>query len=347
MKTIILVALCSLSFSLFSQKTTFSGEIKNPFQETVYLRYYVQEEGKWNEVIVDSATLDEGRFRMAFDLDSLTSLQFYDGNEMAYLLMAPGENLSVSINTIYFDETLLFSGDGAARHNMMKNLYMIKEAEMNWIYGPEHVKKAEDTTKFFESLEAMKFKLEGFIAEMKAQLPEVKDELAAQKEAHFKSIDRAMSFIRKKFTLEKMVIDTKGQPFLAVKGIDLAGKKIGIDEFYGKPIVLDFWATWCGPCKYQFPYLHELETAYSDRFNFVSVGVWCKEDEWKKMATEQGFKLNIFLDKEEADKLKAPYLLTSIPRYMLLDAKGNLINVNASRPTTGLEDQLKEVLAEK
>ena len=89
MKTIFLVSLCSLSFTLFSQKTTLSGEITNPFQETVYLRYYVQEEGQWNEVIVDSATLDEGRFRMSFDLDSLTSLQLYDGNEMAYLLMAP------------------------------------------------------------------------------------------------------------------------------------------------------------------------------------------------------------------------------------------------------------------
>jgi thiol-disulfide isomerase/thioredoxin len=58
---------------------------------------------------------------------------------------------------------------------------------------------------------------------------------------------------------------------------DLSGKKIKLSEFSGKPLVLNLWATWCGPCRFEIPMLNDLHKKYSDK-GLVIVGISTDED---------------------------------------------------------------------
>jgi thiol-disulfide isomerase/thioredoxin len=348
MKTQLLFLFMAVSAYCFSQSTsTVSGKINNPTGEKVYLRYYEKVDGKWTTSYHDSCVLDNGIFKLSAQLDSLTYIELFDGNEMAFIYLAPNENLKVSFNTLFFDETIIYSGDGSNRNNLMKNIFMIEEAlnidKYMAMYRP--LKDQDmDTTQLFKYIGKLDSTIVGFIENEKTSYPELEKVLDAKIASYAKNMDRLRNNLRKKAKKERLAIEVKGKAFMTVNGVNLEGKKVSLSDYYGQIMVLDFWATWCGPCKVQFPDQHVLEEKYKGKVTFMSVGVWCKEDEWRAFAKEEGFENNIFLDKEEADKLQEPYMLTSIPRYMILDAEGKIVDFNAGRPSSGLSGQLDELL---
>lgn len=63
------------------------------------------------------------------------------------------------------------------------------------------------------------------------------------------------------------------------------------------------------------------------------MGVYCKEEEWKKMATEEGFKNNIFLSKDVQDQIRE-LRIDFIPRYIVLDENHNILDAMAPRPSS-------------
>ncbi|MEZ4923415.1 MAG: TlpA disulfide reductase family protein [Crocinitomicaceae bacterium] len=117
-----------------------------------------------------------------------------------------------------------------------------------------------------------------------------------------------------------------------------------VSDFYGKITVLDFWATWCGPCKAEFPGLHELEKKYDGKVTFLGIASFCKKEDWEKMAKEEGFHNSIYIEKDDMDPVSSKYAIQTIPRYIILDADGKVINLEAQRPSSGLENQLIELL---
>lgn len=349
MKCFITSFILTCSICCLSQNTSISGTIENPFQETVYARYWDQATRK--TIILDSAQIKNGVYMLSFDLDSAKLFDFYDGSEYSRVLMKPGEHLGLSLNTAYFDETIHYTGDGANRHRLMKSMYLIQESEMNWIFNEmERIvnnfgkKDTPDTTDFFANVDTMQMNYEAFMSEQLVKFPDVKDEITSIMESHFLRMDRLVSQMRRSILLRAMEVSSVGDDFYNIVGVNLDDKKAEIKDFYGKPMVIDFWATWCGPCKYQFPFLKEIEAEYEDEVTFLSVAVWCEKEGWVKMAKDYGFKNNIFLEDVESDKLKEKYLLNFIPRYVLLDANGKIININAERPTTGLKEQLDALL---
>src|SRR5262245_37814470 len=61
---------------------------------------------------------------------------------------------------------------------------------------------------------------------------------------------------------------------------DSTGQTVRLSDYKGKVVLLDFWATWCGPCKVEEPWLKEFETTYKDR-GFAVLGVSMDEEGWK------------------------------------------------------------------
>jgi thiol-disulfide isomerase/thioredoxin len=66
------------------------------------------------------------------------------------------------------------------------------------------------------------------------------------------------------------------KPAPAFTLVDLKGKKVSLASFRGHPVLINFWATWCGPCKYEIPWLEQLQTQYASH-GFQILGVSADE----------------------------------------------------------------------
>jgi thiol-disulfide isomerase/thioredoxin len=125
------------------------------------------------------------------------------------------------------------------------------------------------------------------------------------------------------------------------------GKDLSFADFKGKVIYVDFWASWCGPCRQQFPYSKELHDKLSDKQKkevvFLYISIDNTEEIWKNSIKE------LKLEGEHAlspggwnSTATKHFQINSIPRYMLIDKKGNVVNPNASRPSE--ENTLQDIL---
>lgn len=339
-----LILLCGINS--IAQNTKLSGTIQNPQQDYVYLQYYNKTEQGWELVIVDSAKVDAGKFSMNFQIDSLTTLTFNDGNEFKELYLMPGDDMHIRLNTKFFDESFQCSGKGCERNNMMSSVYLAQESTFNNVYVNTADQSNIDTTELWKKLKEWEEDLISFVNDQKEEFKEMAGELDETAKGLAQRFARYPKQIRQDIAFAKMELAVIGKDFVNVEGVDLEGKKIDMKSFYGKPVLLDFWATWCGPCKYEMPFLQEMEKEIRADVNVVSVGVWCKEEDWKKMAEEFGFEFNIFLERDVADVLKEEYMLYYIPRYMLLDKDGKIVDISAERPSGSLKGQIDSYLQE-
>ncbi|TXN34969.1 TlpA family protein disulfide reductase [Flagellimonas hymeniacidonis] len=163
------------------------------------------------------------------------------------------------------------------------------------------------------------------------------------------NIEEARKLFLKSVTNEEMVAEIEerfenalrivpGRPSPKFYSYDNhAGGKSSLDDFNGKLVYIDFWATWCGPCKQQFPYLKEIEEEYHDRnIEFVSISLDKEEDRelWMKMVNELELGgVQLLANKNFEGEFEKAYLIKAIPRFVLLDRQGYIIDSNAPRPS--------------
>lgn len=333
----ILLTLSSLfiTFGVFAQQNVkLTGKITNPTGEKVYLFKQTVVDNQLKVDYHDSTAIaEDGSFELSASVSETDEAIFFDGNEQAAILLSPNDNMHLTLNTSYFDETLQFSGKGSEKNNALLNLYLINEINSNEI-GTLMNKGDIDTVALFKVQEKNDEAFMKLIEDYKSEIPEIEKRTEALVQSLEQRSSSLRKYLRSKIAFEKKMKPLLNQTAIDFEGVDLNGEKISLSDFKGKVTVVDFWATWCGPCKAEFPAYKELEAKYGDDVNFVSVGVYCKEKDWKKMAEEEGFSHNIFISKEEQDQI-SKYEVKTIPRYLVLDENFNLIDANAPRPSSG------------
>lgn len=125
-----------------------------------------------------------------------------------------------------------------------------------------------------------------------------------------------------------------GKP-MSVSGKLLGGKTFDISQYKGKVVLVDFWATWCGPCVAELPNVKEVYTKFHDRgFEVVGISLDSEIDTLRDFVSEKHLAWPIlFGDADEADGWSHPmakkYEVNSIPTAILLDRKGNVVSVHA------------------
>jgi thiol-disulfide isomerase/thioredoxin len=106
--------------------------------------------------------------------------------------------------------------------------------------------------------------------------------------------------------------------------MDLQGRVHTLSEYKGKIVFLNFWASWCGPCRAEMPSLQKLYESWDKtRFIMLAVNVGENEDRVEKFARENGYTFPILLDLES--KVAAKYLVRGIPITFLINEKGMII----------------------
>lgn len=118
---------------------------------------------------------------------------------------------------------------------------------------------------------------------------------------------------------------------------DINGNKIKFSELKGKAVYFDMWATWCGPCKQEIPYMAKLAKHYqgSDKIQIISVSLDENINSWKKMITKDHPDWPQYIIPENFNsELCKQYSINGIPRFMMFDKDGKVISIDAPRPSS-------------
>jgi peroxiredoxin len=135
----------------------------------------------------------------------------------------------------------------------------------------------------------------------------------------------------------------KHAPDFALK--DANGKLVRLADYQGKVVLLDFWATWCGPCKIEIPWFMEFQRKYKDR-GFEVVGVSMDDDGWKSITpfvAEKKINYRIVLgDDTTGDQYGG---LEALPTTFVIDRNGRIAAVHVGLASKkDFEDAIEKLL---
>ncbi len=105
--------------------------------------------------------------------------------------------------------------------------------------------------------------------------------------------------------------------------VDQDGKEVKLSDFIGKPVVINFWASWCPPCKSELPHFDKLAKEYEGRVDFLMVNLAGeKQESVKNFVRQNGYTFPLYFDTAESGA-KA-YSVSSIPKTVFITADGDI-----------------------
>ncbi|PBJ11857.1 TlpA disulfide reductase family protein [Flavobacterium sp. ACN6] len=220
--------------------------------------------------------------------------------------------------------------DAGGKDRYLAMLSKVKSTDEVQVYVEDEIKNKGVTSPVFLS------KLKEIYIEKKLPIAEYdaikqKSDLLAKENKNKALLEKFGSTNASDFTLKNM-----------------EGKETKLSDYKGKLVVLDFWATWCGPCKASFPKMQNLVTKYKGKdVEFLFVNTWenGKEDEiFKKVTTyitDKKFDFNVVFDSKA--EVVANYKIEAIPTRILIGKDGSILFSDNSNTNLGdlIDEQLK------
>ena len=252
----------------------------------------------------------------------------YDGKKGAPLYLKNGYDLGLNVNAKDFGKSIVFTGKGneasnyfiksdALRRKLYSNqkLYDLERSDFN-----EEVKTV--LRSMTSLLETTKNLDSAFVAEQKASKTKFEDYLITNYED--------------KQYLKTVLARGKASPKFNDYE-NYTGETASLDDFKGKFLYLDIWATWCGPCVREIPYLKALEKKYHGKnIEFVSISIdkHTSREKWKTMIKNKELGgVQLLADNDWSSKFVQDYKIKGIPRFILIDPDGNIVSADAPRPS--------------
>ncbi len=313
---------------------TFSGKIIDKNSDSIVIR-----NDSYSKTIKVN---DEGVFKDTLKVET-GIYTFYDGGESTNIYLQNGYDLNMTLDTKMFDETIQYSGRGAETNNYFAKKALMEES----LYPPS----------FFDMEEAdFRTKVSEINSKLSSFLEQNKDIDSIVYKNEKENIDgfetEIFSFYSK--NKEREIARAKefesfiGQPspkFINYENYE--GGTTSLADLKGKYVYVDVWATWCGPCIAEIPYLKEVEKQYDGKnIQFVSISVdngrgykdqslEASKEGWRKMIAEKELGgIQLFSDKAWKSDFVTGYKIQGIPRFILIDPRGNVVNADAPRPSS-------------
>ena len=134
---------------------------------------------------------------------------------------------------------------------------------------------------------------------------------------------------RKKF--ENLRYTMEGAPLPGFKYEDVSGATVGLEQFKGKYLFIDLWASWCVPCIKMTPYVQQLEKHYEGKnINFVAISIDANKQSWLSKVKELNLHGHQYLDQGSA--FAKALNVSGIPHYLIYDPEGKLVVYKTDMP---------------
>lgn len=309
-----------------SDMVKFQADIANRNGDIIYIK-----EGK---NVIQEIKIDKGLFKASFPVKEGMYLLF-DGVEYTQLFLKNGYDLKLKMDAKQFDESIKYTGKGNGENNFLAQS-TIDDSKYNYddlLAADEatFTKMADEKKNSdFQKLDSAKLD-PNFVALQKQDI-----------EASFFGLKQ---YYNKKLAGKKM--NNSKAPNFDYE--NHAGGKTTLESLKGKYVYVDIWATWCGPCRAEIPSLKNMETTFHGKnIAFVSVSVDAEKDhdKWKTFVTEKKLSgIQLYAGKTVLSEFIKTFEVNSIPRFILIDPTGNVVDADAARPSNPkLKEQLDSLL---
>ncbi|WEA03922.1 TlpA disulfide reductase family protein [Mucilaginibacter sp. SJ] len=353
-KKIALTAIASAPALAFAQDTqyTVQGKIGNyNAPAKVYVQY--RKDGK---TVVDSAVLNGGTFKFTGKTSTTTPVSGYilfnpkgtglhSSEDYRSIYLEPG-----TINVSATDKIADAKIEGTKTNNDNEK-YNLAEKPINDAYETLSAKRKTATPEQMAELNAEEKKIDDQDAQVNKKFiqenPDSYVSLNALESYAYSAdyVDIAPLFNNfspaikateagKKFAerLPKLKAVALGATAPEFAEADTAGKMVSLSSFRGKYVLIDFWASWCGPCRRENPNVVKAYNAYKGK-NFTILGVSLDrpnaKDKWLTAIHKDGLTWNHVSDLKFWDSKAADlYAVRGIPQNFLLDPNGKIIGKN-------------------
>ena len=239
-------------------------------------------------------------------------------------------------------------GDAEAPLKEAKELTQGKEEDINQLYTKVLIANGKNDI-------AMK-EIENYIKQGEAS-PEMKSMLKDLYTKNHGSADGFNSYMAQFESEAKQILVAKLEKEMFKRTApdftltDLEGQRVSLKSLRGKTVVLDFWATWCGPCKVSFPAMAKALELYknNDKVRFLFINSWenveDKKENAKEFLTENNYSFHVLLDTN--NKVIEDYRVSGIPTEFVIDKDGNIRFMSAgfSGNTDELVDKVTTMIS--
>ena len=127
---------------------------------------------------------------------------------------------------------------------------------------------------------------------------------------------------------------------------DANGMQVKLSDFSGKPVVLNFWATWCPPCQRELPAFDKMYKVYGDKVQFLMINVdgsGADPLSIQESMASAGFSFPLYYDLKGS--AASAYRISSIPMSYFIDAEGNIVSDHmGSMNAKQLENEINKLL---
>ncbi|MES2863633.1 MAG: TlpA disulfide reductase family protein, partial [Bacteroidota bacterium] len=266
-KTFLFAVVAGVFSLTASAQVKFSAKIANKPTDTIY----VKSRGFSQMIVADK----KGNFNSTFEAkDGMYKLEVDE--QYADLYLTNTTNIQVALDYKDFDNTIKFKGKGANENAFLAAETLKKQDETAF----QPMMKAENSealnievAKYKESIfAAMPKDLEaGFVAKYKGDVEN--------------GMKGMVQYLEAGFELKKM----KGSTSPSFKFENHKGGLTSLEDLKGKYVYIDVWATWCGPCRQEIPFLQKTEEAYHGKnieFVSISIDVLANKEKWNKFVTD-------------------------------------------------------------
>ena len=152
---------------------------------------------------------------------------------------------------------------------------------------------------------------------------------------------KSTTIVRKQAAAQKKQRERLGKPLeLAFKAVD--GRSVDLSAMKGKVVLIDFWATWCGPCVAEFPHVLEAYQKLRDRgFEIVGISLDQEKEALESFTKKRGMPWPQYFDGEGwGNKYAQEFGITGIPAMWLVDRDGKLVDQEGREDLAGKVERL-------